>query len=71
MYVGNVCPQLLAENLVIMTAHVGMPAEGGELLQRAFAEADPPVALKDQLLLAEMWVLAASEASATSEKEPI
>ncbi len=39
-------------------AHVGMPVDGAQLLAAEFAAGEPPVALKHQLLLAEMWLLA-------------
>ena len=47
-----------AVRLARFLAHVGMPADGAQLLAAAFASGESPVTLKHQLLLAEMWLLA-------------
>jgi len=47
-----------ARRLAQLFGYLGMPADGGELLQNAMASLDEPAGYEDQMLLAELWMAA-------------
>ena len=47
-----------ARRLAQLFGYLGMPADGGELLQQAIADSSEPISYEDQMLLAELWIVA-------------
>lgn len=44
--------------LVQLFGYLGMPADGAQLFEQAIASNDEPVSYEDQMLLAELWIVA-------------
>jgi len=47
-----------ARRLAQLFGFLGLPADGAELLQQAIADSPDPVSYEDQMLLAELWIVA-------------